>query len=125
MHNHQIAIASAYRAAVSSCTLALMLNPSDEKLYLQRGLSYFKLEHFDEAIADCTAALKIDPSDAAALYTRGAAELKKGDIADGNADVRSAKIIKPDIGNDLGIEIECTVGDQRRFPHIYGCQPAP
>ncbi|MEJ1935296.1 tetratricopeptide repeat protein, partial [Nostoc sp. NIES-2111] len=65
--------------AVSDFNRAAELNPSDSKVYINRGVSRAALYDYSGAIEDYDNAIALDPNSAMAYYNRGNARLHIGD----------------------------------------------
>jgi tetratricopeptide (TPR) repeat protein len=72
-----------FRKASESYTQAIKLNSKDEKLFNDRGNTYYKLRDYWQAIKDYDKAIEMNPNDASFYFGRGNAldELGKYDKA--------------------------------------------
>ena len=87
--------------ALDDCNEALRLIPRDLAALDRRALTYLRLGYYDKAIADYDLVLKFTSANAASLYGRGVAKKKKGDEANGEADITAARLIRPDVVEEL------------------------
>jgi tetratricopeptide (TPR) repeat protein len=87
--------------AVADYDQAIPIKPDYFAAFYNRGLALTDKKEYAKAISDFTTALQADPKNPLALYRRGAAYLKNGDVDAGNADLAAAKMIKPDIEEEI------------------------
>jgi len=87
--------------ALEDCNEALRLIPRDISAFERRALTYVRLGRYDKAIVDYNLVLKFVSTNAAALYGRGVAKKKTGDEYGGDADIAAARLIRPDIVEEL------------------------
>jgi tetratricopeptide (TPR) repeat protein len=80
---------------------AVRLRPDYIAAFYNRALALADKHQYEKAIADFTTVLRVDPRNPTVLYRRGTVYLAVGDVAAGNADIAEAKIIKPNIAEDI------------------------
>lgn len=74
---------------------AIRLDPKNAKIYIDRGIAYFRRHELDRAIGDFNQAIELDPTIASAYEWRGATYLKKGDSNEGIKDFGRAIELDP------------------------------
>jgi lipoprotein NlpI len=70
-------------SALQRLTRHLEAEPHQPQVYIQRGMTYFKLGHIAEAIADFDCAEHLNPALTPYLWQRGLAYYYAGRFADG------------------------------------------
>ncbi|MFA5164178.1 MAG: DUF3160 domain-containing protein [Candidatus Omnitrophota bacterium] len=81
--------------AISDCTKALKINPSDAKAYITRGIAYDKQGSHTQAISDFNKAMELNPAYAEAYYNRGLAYYRQGKLPQAISDYTKAIEIDP------------------------------
>ena len=81
--SRQYAAAFAHDEAIATIHLALLLDPDNPQLYIERGQRLLLLYEWDRALADFNSAITLDPDFADAYYYRGLlyASVPEGDTA--------------------------------------------
>jgi Flp pilus assembly protein TadD len=94
--------------AIPDFDAALRFNPSNLKIYVNRGVSYMNLGDFDQALRDLNQAIEIDPSNAQIYINRAAvyAFQFRDDLAAADAE-RSIELgLEPDLALSVLAEVE-------------------
>ena len=63
---------SNYQEAIRAFASSIQLDPTNARTYLNRGMSYERINNMQQAIADYSKAIELVPKDAKAYYIRGA-----------------------------------------------------
>jgi tetratricopeptide (TPR) repeat protein len=62
---------SDYQEAIRAFASSIQLDPTNARTYLNRGMSYERINNMQQAIADYSTAIELVPKDAKAYYIRG------------------------------------------------------
>ena len=62
---------SDYQEAIRAFASSIQLDPTNARTYLNRGMSYERINNMQQAIADYSKAIELVPKDAKAYYIRG------------------------------------------------------
>ncbi len=90
---------------ISACTVALMRNPKNAKVLIQRGAAWIKMGDYDFAIGDFSRAIRLDSHSAMAFCQRGAAREKKGDLQASLVDFKRCSELDPtDIESQIAMD---------------------
>ena len=81
--------------AISNCTRAIELNPSNAVAYSIRGAIYYRLNDFNSAIADYNKAINFNSSDYKNFYNRGLAYVKLNNYRSAAQDFSRAIELNP------------------------------
>ena len=87
--------ADRYEDAILSYSKAILLDPSDEYSFYNRGVAYTKLKLHDEAIADYTRTIALSPTFEQAYNNRGVAFMNRDQFNKAASDFLSASNINP------------------------------
>jgi tetratricopeptide (TPR) repeat protein len=90
-----------FDSALADLNQVIRLDAAYPYAISNRARVYLKARRIDEAIADYDAALKLQPRDANSLYGRSLARQRKGDSAGANADMSAARLLRPDIADEM------------------------
>ncbi len=84
--------------SIGAFTKALEEGYGLSRVYLSRGVAYFKMKKMDEAIQDFTKTIETDRKNTRAYYYRGTAYLATDDYAHASPDFNKAIELNPDHG---------------------------
>ncbi|KAG8774408.1 hypothetical protein FRC15_001312 [Serendipita sp. 397] len=111
-----------FAAAVGAYTDAMLADPKDPTLPLNRAAAYLKLNKFQDAERDCSKVLLFDPKNIKALFRRGQARAGLGDYTKALVDLD--QVLSLEASNQLSkraepripIDVSTTVPRRRRVP---------
>lgn len=87
-----------YIGAIEDFTKALQINPNNSnnyEIYLNRGITYYKLKNYNAAIEDYTSAIRINSNNVNAYYNRGNVYYKIENLPQAINDYNQALRIEP------------------------------
>ena len=79
---------SDYQEAIRAFASSIQLDPTNARTYLNRGMSYERINNMQQAIADYSKAIELVPKDAKAYYIRGVLFWRLGKDTEALSDIR-------------------------------------
>ena len=79
---------SDYQEAIRAFASSIQLDPTNARTYLNRGMSYERINNMQQAIADYSKAIELVPKDAKAYYIRGVLFWRLGKDTEALDDIR-------------------------------------